>query len=85
MANDGGTQIVLKEIDTRMKTALDALGRELAAIRTGRASATLLDAVRVDYYGTPTPVPQNGGAGPKVAWNAAGSLRIAAGVLMHRL
>ena len=57
MATDG-TQTVLKDVDARMKTALEALGRELAAIRTGRASANLLDSVRVDYYGTATPVPQ---------------------------
>jgi ribosome recycling factor len=57
MQNDG-TQVVLTDIDARMKTALEALGREFAAIRTGRASANLLDTVRVDYYGTATPVPQ---------------------------
>jgi ribosome recycling factor len=41
-----------------MKAALDALAREFAAIRTGRASANLLDTVRVDYYGNATPVNQ---------------------------
>jgi len=41
-----------------MRHAEDALGHELAAIRTGRASPALLDRIRVDYYGTPTPVPQ---------------------------
>jgi ribosome recycling factor len=51
-------QNVLKDLDTRMKTALEAMGREFAAIRTGRASANLLDGVRVDYYGNPTPVNQ---------------------------
>ena len=51
-------QVVLKDLDTRMQGALDALGREFAAIRTGRATATLLDGVRVDYYGTLTPVNQ---------------------------
>jgi len=51
-------QGVLKDIDTRMKAALEALGREFAAIRTGRASANLLDTVRVDYYGNATPVNQ---------------------------
>ena len=51
-------QNVLKDLETRMKAALDALGREFAAIRTGRASPNLLDNVRVDYYGTPTPVNQ---------------------------
>jgi ribosome recycling factor len=51
-------QTVLKDVDTRMNAALDALSREFATVRTGRASAALLDSVRVDYYGTPTPVNQ---------------------------
>jgi ribosome recycling factor len=51
-------QTVLKDLDARMKAALEALSREFAAIRTGRASANLLDSVRADYYGTPTPVNQ---------------------------
>jgi len=41
-----------------MQGALDALGREFAGVRTGRASTGLLEGIRVDYYGTPTPVPQ---------------------------
>jgi len=49
---------VIKEVETKMTGALDALGREFAAVRTGRASAGLLDGIRVDYYGTPTPVNQ---------------------------
>jgi ribosome recycling factor len=36
-------QNVLKDLDTRMKAALEAMGREFASIRTGRASANLLD------------------------------------------
>lgn len=51
-------QPVIKEIESKMTGALDALGRELATVRTGRASASLLDGIRVDYYGTPTPVVQ---------------------------
>jgi ribosome recycling factor len=51
-------QTVLKDMETRMNAALDALGREFASVRTGRASTGLLDAIRVDYYGTPTPVTQ---------------------------
>jgi ribosome recycling factor len=51
-------QNALKDVETRMKAALEALGREFAAIRTGRASASLLDGVRADYYGNPTPVTQ---------------------------
>src|SRR5467141_3142214 len=49
---------VIKEVETKMTGALDALRREFAAVRTGRASAGLLDGIRVDYYGTPTPVNQ---------------------------
>jgi ribosome recycling factor len=56
MANE--VQNVLKDLEARMKAALDALGREFSAIRTGRASANLLDTVRVDYYGNATPVNQ---------------------------
>jgi ribosome recycling factor len=52
------TQDVIKDMETRMNAAIDTLGREFAAVRTGRASAGLLDTVRVDYYGTLTPVSQ---------------------------
>ena len=51
-------QALLKDMDTRMATALDTLGREFASVRTGRASTALLDTIRVDYCGTPTPVGQ---------------------------
>ena len=51
-------QDVLKDMESRMIAALDALGREFASVRTGRASASLLDGIRVDYYGTMTPIPQ---------------------------
>lgn len=51
-------QAVLRDMETRMNGALEALTREFATVRTGRASTGLLDTVRVDYYGTPTPVSQ---------------------------
>lgn len=51
-------QTLVKDVEARMTAALDALGRELASVRTGRASTSLLDGIRVDYYGTPTPVNQ---------------------------
>ena len=51
-------QAVLKEVEAKMQGALDTLGREFAGVRTGRASTGLLEGVRVDYYGTPTPIPQ---------------------------
>ena len=51
-------QAVLKDLEVRMNAAIEALGREFASVRTGRASAALLDGVRVDYYGTSTPITQ---------------------------
>lgn len=42
----------------RMDGAIESLKKEFGAIRTGRASLALLDALSVDYYGTPTPVNQ---------------------------
>jgi ribosome recycling factor len=51
-------QTVLKDLDTRMNGALEVLAREFAGVRTGRASAGLLESIRVDYYGNPTPIPQ---------------------------
>jgi ribosome recycling factor len=42
----------------RMEKALNDLQHAMATIRTGRASIHLLDAIRVDYYGTPTPINQ---------------------------
>lgn len=51
-------QTVLKDIETRMNAAVDVLAREFAAVRTGRASTGLLEGIRVDYYGTPTPLNQ---------------------------
>jgi len=41
-----------------MNKAIDHLGHELSTIRTGRASAALLDGIKVDYYGVPTPLKQ---------------------------
>src|SRR5262245_40259727 len=43
---------------TRMEKAVSDLLHEMAAIRTGRASLSILDHIRVDYYGTPTPLNQ---------------------------
>src|SRR5881398_2786759 len=51
-------QTLVKDVETRMAAALEVLGREFATVRTGRASTGLLDAIRVDYYGTPTPLNQ---------------------------
>lgn len=46
------------ETKTSMQKAVDALQKELDRVRTGRASLTLLDGIRVDYYGTLTPLNQ---------------------------
>jgi len=54
-------QEVQKDAENRMRGALEALSREFAGVRTGRASTALLEAVRVDYYNTPTPITQVAG------------------------
>ena len=51
-------QAIVADVEARMQGALDVLAREFAGVRTGRASTGLLEGIRVDYYGTPTPVPQ---------------------------
>ena len=54
--------MVVKNIHTdteeRMKRAVEAIRKELASIRTGKATTSLLDGIRVDYYGTLTPLSQ---------------------------
>jgi ribosome recycling factor len=51
-------QAVQKDFETRMQAAVDALTREFAGVRTGRANAALLDGVRVEAYGNVTPINQ---------------------------
>jgi ribosome recycling factor len=51
-------QEVLKDMEARMQGASDLLVRELAGVRTGRASTGLLDALRVEAYGAVTPISQ---------------------------
>jgi len=46
--------------ESRMEKTVNALNEEYKSIRTGRASASIFDRVRVDYYGTPTPLNQVG-------------------------
>ncbi|MDQ6962201.1 MAG: ribosome recycling factor [Mariprofundaceae bacterium] len=48
----------MQNITDRMKKALDSLAKELATVRTGQATAALLDRINIDYYGSPTPVAQ---------------------------
>lgn len=47
-----------KKAEERMNKALDALRKEFATLRTGRASLGMLDGIMVDYYGTPTALNQ---------------------------
>ncbi len=52
------TKDVLQEAKRRIEKVSEDLRAELATLRTGRASITLLDHTKVDYYGTPTPINQ---------------------------
>ncbi|WP_027186491.1 ribosome recycling factor [Desulfovibrio inopinatus] len=49
---------ILMDAEDRMEKALSSLDREFSRLRTGRASTALLDGIKVDYYGTPTPIDQ---------------------------
>src|SRR4249919_3922258 len=49
---------IVTDTDNGMKKAVDSFKRDLQKIRTGRANATMLDGIKIDYYGTPTPVNQ---------------------------
>ncbi len=51
---------MVADAKTRMRSTVDTVLRELATMRTGRASVAMLDTIRVDYYGTPTPLTQVG-------------------------
>lgn len=50
----------IKTYDDKMKKAYDFLVMDLGTVRAGRANPHVLDRVRVDYYGTPTPIQQVG-------------------------
>ena len=54
------TKDAMAQARTRMEKAVDDFRKELATLRTGRANASILDAIRVDYHGTPMPVNQLG-------------------------
>ena len=47
-----------KEFEYKMKRTCEALSTQLATIRAGRANASVLDQIQVDYYGVPTPIQQ---------------------------
>ncbi|TMC65264.1 MAG: ribosome recycling factor [Chloroflexota bacterium] len=48
----------VKDAETKMQKSLEALGKEILTIRTGRASPSLVDKLPVEYYGNPTPLNQ---------------------------
>ena len=57
-----GDETMVKETladgEDRMSKAIEALKRDLATVRTGRANPSLVEDLRIDYYGTPTPLKQ---------------------------
>ncbi len=60
MTTIGSTTEASAAARTRLEKAVDDFRKEIATLRTGRANATLLDSIRVDYHGTPMPVNQLG-------------------------
>src|SRR3989440_10048229 len=54
----GSVKEVESSLKSRMEKAVSDLQHDMASIRTGRASLGILDHIRVDYYGTPTPLNQ---------------------------
>jgi ribosome recycling factor len=60
MTTIGTTKEAIAAAKTRMEKAVDDFRKELATVRTGRANAAILESIRVDFYGTLTPVNQLG-------------------------
>lgn len=56
MANDISSTLV--DCESKMRKAVNALRKELVGIRAGRATPSLIESVKVDYYGVPTPLNQ---------------------------
>ncbi len=52
---------VVEQTKDKMNKSISAYSRELSTIRAGRASASLLDKISIDYYGAPTPINQMAG------------------------
>lgn len=52
------TKQIVKDAEERMKKSMEAFRHELAGMKAGRATPALLEKLRVDYYGTPTPISQ---------------------------
>lgn len=53
-------ELYFDDFDTKLDKGIESLSREYATIKAGRANPRILDKVRVDYYGTPTPLNQVG-------------------------
>lgn len=51
-------EAVLQKFKDEMEKTIGALSKSFSRVRTGRASVSLLDGIKVDYYGTPTPITQ---------------------------
>ena len=51
-------QEIVNDTESKMKKAYDVLAGDLKAVRTGRASGALVENIRADYYGNPTPIKQ---------------------------
>ncbi len=49
---------ILNDAESRMKKSVEVFRQELAGMKAGRATPAMLDKIRVDYYGTPTPINQ---------------------------
>jgi len=58
MANNPALKEIFAQLRSRMEKAVEDFRKELAALRTGRASVHMLDSVNVDYYGTSMPLSQ---------------------------
>ncbi|HLQ52083.1 MAG TPA: ribosome recycling factor, partial [Terriglobales bacterium] len=58
MENIPALKAIYAQLKTRMEKAVEDFRREMAAVRTGRATVNMLDTVKVDYYGSQMPVNQ---------------------------
>lgn len=47
---------ILRDTDEKMKKSAEALAHEFSTVRTGRATPSLVDGIKIDYFGTPTPL-----------------------------
>ena len=60
MTNIATSKDALAQAKPRMEKAVEDIRKDLSSVRTGRANVALLDAIRVDYHGTPMPINQLG-------------------------